>query len=136
MDPLHTRLRAAREAAGLSQPELFRLASGVSYEMVRGMESAPGRKRHRYPSPELLAAYVTALGDDPLKWPEYRLAQARIALDERASGLDDAVETLTVFEAALTQRPTARARRERERASGTQQQTPRARPGASSRRAT
>jgi transcriptional regulator with XRE-family HTH domain len=88
------------------------------------------------PSIEMLEALAAALGVPPETYPEWRLAQARLAFDEREVGLEEALETLSVFETALIERPTARARRASEQASRTPRQTRASRPEASNRRAT
>lgn len=99
--PIHERLRAMRTERGLSQPALFKLIDGVSFETLRGLEAPPGNSKHRYPSPRVLAAVAAALGEPPDVFPEYRLALARQQLDEREVGLDQALATLTRFETAL-----------------------------------
>lgn len=99
--PLHERLREAREQAGLSQPELFRRTEGIGYETIRGVEAPPGNPRHRYPSPEVLAAYLQGVGVDPYSFPEYRLAEARKLLDERAVDPDVALANLALVAGPL-----------------------------------
>jgi transcriptional regulator with XRE-family HTH domain len=107
--------------------------SGVSLSLIQ-KRLAPGSDIQ--PSAELLAALAGAFGVEPDVYPEYRLAVARRALDEREVGLDDALETLTVFEAALREGPTRRARRARERALDTQRQKQQGPRGRATRRAT
>ena len=82
---------------------------------------APGSTAQ--PSPELLVALASALGEDPAIFPEYRLAKAREELDERIVGLDQALDHLERIVTALRQRAVRqgatataqRARRRRER---------------------
>lgn len=50
---------------------------------------------------DLLAAIAKALGRQPDELPHYRLALARRLLDERANGLEGAMETLSLVEIAL-----------------------------------
>ena len=50
--------------------------------------------RERPLRPEQIAALAGAVGVPPEHFPEYRLALARRALDEREVGLDQAVKTL------------------------------------------
>lgn len=111
--PLHERLRALREERGLSQPELFRRTVGVGFDTVRGIETPPEGVRHRYPSPQTLAAIADALELPADSFPEYRLALARRALDERIVGLDEAVALLSEIERALGDRAVALAGRAR-----------------------
>jgi transcriptional regulator with XRE-family HTH domain len=101
--PLHERLRAMRERKGLSQPALFRIAEGVSFDAIRQVESAPGTTKHRYPTRQTLEAMAAALEATHEELPELRLARLRDALDERTVGLDAALELLDRIEAALAE---------------------------------
>ena len=53
------------------------------------------------PSSGMLQALAAALGVPPETYPEYRLAIARRALDEREVGLEAALATLSAIEDAL-----------------------------------
>jgi transcriptional regulator with XRE-family HTH domain len=95
-----------RQEAGLSQPELFRRTPSLSWETVRAVEREPGdagttRGRARYPSKETLKALADGLGVSPDEFPEYRLAVARQALDERESTLEEAMSRLLAIETQL-----------------------------------
>lgn len=104
-EPFHSRLKRLREERGLSQPALFRAVDGVSFSTIVSLEQDPtratngARGRARYPSPETIEALAPALGVQPEEFPEYRLAMARRLLDERAVGLERALETLGLLEA-------------------------------------
>lgn len=106
-EPYHQRLRRLRRERGLSQPQLYRLAEGVSFDMIRAMERDPARATSssrppsRAPSADMLARVSRALGVPPEEFPEYRLAQARRALDPRAVGLDRALAALQRVERDL-----------------------------------
>jgi transcriptional regulator with XRE-family HTH domain len=97
-EPYYKRVRRLREAAGLSQPELFRRTPDAAWETVRAIEREPKSDRARYPTPKTIAAVANGLGVDPEEFPEYQLAMARHLLDERAVGLEGALEALAMFQ--------------------------------------
>lgn len=108
-EPYWTRLKRLREAAGLSQPELF-FRSGVSIGTIRGLEQPYQSQKDgrtgssRYPSLETIERLSQALGVEPDEWPEYRLAHARKLLDDREIGLPQAIANLDRITAALERR--------------------------------
>lgn len=53
------------------------------------------------PEADTMAAVLTTLGQKPAQVPEYRLARARELLDERASGLPEALRYLVALERGL-----------------------------------
>jgi transcriptional regulator with XRE-family HTH domain len=99
-------------------------AGSVSLSLIQ-KRLAPGSRAT--PSVEMLEALATAFGVPPETYPEWRLAQARLALDERHVGLEQALLTLSRLEEVLRARPGARARRAVERESDSPRQTPAAR---------
>lgn len=103
--PYWERLVLLREAAGLSQPVLYRHVE-VGFDTVRALEQPyedqrDGRRsRARYPSAETLEKLAAALNVEPATFPEYKLARARALLDEREVGLEAALSCLEAFDAA------------------------------------
>lgn len=100
-EPYYQRVKRLREAAGLSQPELFRRSPGTGWETIRAIERPPAHERGRYPTPKTLAAVAEGLGVQPEEFPEYRLAVARELLDERQVGLEGALEALAILHDGL-----------------------------------
>lgn len=103
-------------ARALPFPELVKelaATKGVSVERVlsdawdlgvRGTSSNTLKKVLRGKAqlqPFQIEAVAAALGQDPDVFAEYRLAAARVRLDESVVGLDDALEALALFEAAI-----------------------------------
>jgi transcriptional regulator with XRE-family HTH domain len=107
IEPYWQRVRRLRQARGLSQTRLYRLTEDVSMDMIRALESDPGREssaqrhRSRYPSATTLARVAKALDVAPEEFPEYRLAVARDRLDDRVVGLERAVASLEAIERQL-----------------------------------
>jgi transcriptional regulator with XRE-family HTH domain len=107
VEPYWVRLRRLRNARGLSQPKLYRLTQDVSLDTIRALERDPAqatrseRPRSRYPSAAMLERLARALEVPPEEFPEYRLARARDLLDDRFSGLDQAVAALERIEQEL-----------------------------------
>lgn len=106
--PYWERLPLLRQAIGLSQPKLYRVAS-LSFDTIRALEQPyedqrnGTRSRARYPSAETLERIAAALDVEPATFPEYRLARARALLDEREQGLDAALRTLEAFDRSQQQ---------------------------------
>jgi transcriptional regulator with XRE-family HTH domain len=107
VEPYYRRLRRLRLERGLSQPALFRLVDGVSFDTMRALERDPerggsgARSRHRRPSADTLERVARGLDVPPEEFPEYRLERARDLLDERVVGLDRALAALESVERAL-----------------------------------
>lgn len=122
-------------ARGISQPELYRRAEGVSFETIRSALAAPDpakasdKQKHRYPSADKLGAILVALDVDPATFPEYRLALARRELDEREVGLDQALKMLETIEAAMRQDRPRNAHLEAVHSPATGHRPPAGRPG-------
>jgi transcriptional regulator with XRE-family HTH domain len=99
-EPYWQRIRRLREAAGLSQPALYRRTEDVGFDTLRALERPYHDQRNgvqsrsRYPSAQTLERVAEALGVDPSEFPEYRLARARERLDERQVGMDAALAAL------------------------------------------
>jgi transcriptional regulator with XRE-family HTH domain len=98
--PFGARLRALREERGLTQEELAfatydtegRVSSGAIGQFERGVAN---------PLPTTMAALARALGVGPEEFYEWRLARARMLLDERQVGLKQAVQHLDAIELAI-----------------------------------
>lgn len=102
-EPYWEKLRRLRESAELAQHEV----PGVSLGTIRALEKPYESQRDgvqtsaRYPSPAMLERLARGLGVPPDTFDEYRLAKARVLLDERVAGLDLAVARLDQITAAL-----------------------------------
>lgn len=102
-EPYWERFQRLKRDNGLSWSDLVRASEKASLSTLRAFALAPAkpgngkRTRDRYPSAETIADVARALGVPPEEFPEYQLAKAREALDERVVGLETALEH---FEAA------------------------------------
>lgn len=75
------------------------------------------------PEIETMEAVAETLEVDPERFPEYRLARARLLLDERAVGYQAALENLSRLQDALRGQPGQRVRRRTAQARGNPERT-------------
>jgi transcriptional regulator with XRE-family HTH domain len=92
--PIAQVLPELREAKGWSRERLSNEAFlidgvGTSAGMIIGIERGTRR-----PGLRTMLGLASALGEHPTVFAEYRLALARVALDESRVGLEEALETL------------------------------------------
>lgn len=100
-EPFAERVRRLAEAKDLSPTQVGYLAFKQD---ARGTSPATLQKVIRGERPlnvALLEAVARALDVPPEEFPEYRLAVARRALDEREVGLGEALDMLAAIEQAL-----------------------------------
>jgi transcriptional regulator with XRE-family HTH domain len=102
--PLPRLLNDLRKQAGMTLEDVSfairdhggRISAGAISQFERGAAR---------PTPATIEYLAAALGVAPHAFAEYRLAQARAQIDERAVGLERALENLSVLEAALAALP-------------------------------
>jgi transcriptional regulator with XRE-family HTH domain len=83
-----------RKERGWSRERLSHQAFGIDSEGTSVAQIAAIERGERRASARTMMAIAEALEISPDSFPEYRLAVARIALDERLVGLDEAVKRL------------------------------------------
>lgn len=96
---LRTRLIEAGIVTRIGNPywmEFVEQLPGITYETLR--KAVVGE---RPPSEKILVAAAQALGVSPTVFTEYRLLEARRALDPTEVGWDRAVKALQMWEAAI-----------------------------------
>lgn len=103
-EPYWERFKRLKAEKRLSWSDLVRASEKASLSTLRAFALAPAktadgkRSRDRYPSADTIADVARALNVPPEEFPEYRLAKAREALDERIAGLEEALENLEARE--------------------------------------
>lgn len=121
-EPYWERFKRLKAEKGLSWSDLVRASEKASLSTLRAFaiepaKSADGkRSRDRYPSADTIADVARALDVLPEEFPEYRLAKAREALDERIAGLEEALENLDAHEPTRLELDDASLERFRDRA--------------------
>lgn len=88
-------LRAER---GWSRERLSHEAFAIDHDGTSAAQIAAIERGVRRASARTIQALAQALEVPPARFPEYRLAVARLALDERAFGLDKAIERLDAWD--------------------------------------